>query len=116
MFSASRTICSKGVPTLKQLRHFGCWARKCSSTIASSRSALLFLTPSNFNGSQPYFLVKGIRFLENVEEREIGIEKLGQSKERTEMPPLILNGGRSEQELFGSVPDAIGYFLACFLP
>jgi hypothetical protein len=60
---------------------------------ASSRSALLFLTPSNFNGSQPYFLVKGIRFLENVEEREIGIEKLGQSKERTEMPPLILNGG-----------------------
>ena len=46
----------------------------------------------------------------------ITIEKLGQSKERTEMPPLILNGGRSEQELFGSVPDAIGYFLACFLP
>jgi hypothetical protein len=39
---------------------------------ASSRSALLFLTPSNFNGSQPYFLVKGIRFLENVEERKIG--------------------------------------------
>jgi hypothetical protein len=57
MLSASRTICSKAVPTLKQLRHFGCWARKYSSTRENSRSALLFL--------------------ENVQEREIGIEKLG---------------------------------------
>jgi hypothetical protein len=71
---------------------------------------VVFLTPSNSTARSPISLSKGIRFLENVEEREIGIEKLGQ------MPPLILNGGRSEQELFGSVPDAIGYFLACFLP
>ena len=50
--------CSKGVPTLKQLRHFGYWARKCPSMRASSPSALLFLTPSNSTARSPISLSK----------------------------------------------------------
>ena len=63
MFSASFTICLKGLPTRKQLRQFRYSERNSSSNKASSRSSVLFFKTG-----------------QNVEEREVGIELLRQRK------------------------------------
>ena len=47
MFSASCTICLKGIPTLKQLRQFQCSKRISSSNKASSRSSSPFFRTGN---------------------------------------------------------------------